>query len=131
MDHTYQRDDTDRTPHRGKWVLLGFMLIAGFFLSTEHRAHLLGFLPYLLFLACPLILHSCRSHLAKSNHGVHGWIVPWLGLPEAHDDRSVQLAFFPFCFGHPCCLGFCGRCFFAWIHNVLFSAQARHVMRHE
>lgn len=79
MDHTCQRDDLDRTPHRGKWVLLGFLLIAGFFLFTEHRAHLLGFLPYLLFLACPLM------HLFHHGHGHHG-----SGAPNARNVRSDQ-----------------------------------------
>lgn len=66
MDHTYQHGTTDPAPRRGKWVFLGFMLIAGFFLVTEHRAHVLGFLPYLLFLACPLM------HLFHHGHGHHG-----------------------------------------------------------
>lgn len=62
MDHTQQHDDP--TPRRSKWVLLGFLLIAGFFLFTEHRAHVLGFLPYLVFLACPLMhfFHHGHSH---------------------------------------------------------------------
>lgn len=47
-----------------KLVLIGFLAIAGFFLFTEHRAHLFGFLPYLLLLACPLM------HLF--HHGGHG-----------------------------------------------------------
>ena len=64
MDHTQQYDDP--TPRRGKWVLLGFMLIAGFFLFTEHWAHFLGFLPYLIFLACPLM------HFFHHGHGHHG-----------------------------------------------------------
>lgn len=66
MDHTHQHDDIEPTPRRGKWVLLGFLLIAGFFLFSEHRAHLPGFLPYLLFLACPLI-H--RFHHGLGHHG--------------------------------------------------------------
>ena len=38
------------------WVaLLAFLAIAGFFLWTEHRAHLMGALPYALLLLCPLI----------------------------------------------------------------------------
>ncbi|MEW5894111.1 MAG: DUF2933 domain-containing protein [Pseudomonadota bacterium] len=49
---------------RSNWVLLGFLAIAGFFLLTEHRAHVLGVLPFLLFLACPLL------HLF--HHGGHG-----------------------------------------------------------
>lgn len=49
---------------RSNWVLLGFLAIAGFFLLTEHRAHVLGVLPFLLFLACPLL------HLL--HHGGYG-----------------------------------------------------------
>ena len=51
-------------------VLLGFLAIAGYFLWTEHRAHLLGalsWLPWLLLLACPLL------HLfMHGRHGGHG-----------------------------------------------------------
>jgi len=50
--------------HRSNWVLLGFLVIAGFFLLTEHRAHALGALPFLLLLAC-LLLHLFH-------HGKHG-----------------------------------------------------------
>ena len=45
-----------------RWVLCGMLIVAGFFLLTEHRAHLLGVLPYLLFAACPLMhlfIHYC------------------------------------------------------------------------
>ena len=58
--------------HRPWWqspfgiVLCVFLLIAGFFLLTEHRAHLLGILPYLLLLACPL-MHLFMHH----GHGSH------------------------------------------------------------
>ena len=37
-------------------VLSGFLAVAGFFLWTEHRAHLLGALPYLLLLAWPTLV---------------------------------------------------------------------------
>lgn len=47
------------------WI--GFLAIAGFYLVTEHRAHLFGFLPILLLLACPL-LHI----FMHSGHGKHG-----------------------------------------------------------
>lgn len=43
------------------------ILILGFFLWTEHRAHLLGALPYLLLLACPL-MHLFHGH---GGHGGH------------------------------------------------------------
>ena len=53
-----------RLPSR--WVFLGFLAVAAFFLITEHRAHLLGVLPYLLLLACPLM------HFMHGGHGKHG-----------------------------------------------------------
>jgi hypothetical protein len=40
---------------RAGLVLIAFLAIAGFFLWEEHRAHLLGVLPYLLLLACPFL----------------------------------------------------------------------------
>lgn len=48
-------------------VLIGFGLIAGFFLLTEHTAHVFGVLPYLLLLACPLLHFFGHGH-----HGGHG-----------------------------------------------------------
>ena len=54
-----------RTP--GGIALLAFLAIAAFFLWTEHRAHLLGVLPWLLLAACPLM------HLfMHGGHGGHG-----------------------------------------------------------
>lgn len=48
-------------------ALCALLPIAGFYLWTEHRAHVLGALPYLLLLACPII------HLfAHRGHGKHG-----------------------------------------------------------
>ena len=55
---------------RSGWVLLGFLAIAAFFLWEEHKAHLLGILPYGLLLLCPLM------HLF---HGRHD------GGNDAHD----------------------------------------------
>lgn len=54
---------------RAKWVFLGFLAIAGFFLFTEHRAHLLGFLPWLFLLACPLM--HVFMHGGHGGHGGH------------------------------------------------------------
>ncbi len=48
-------------------VLCGFLAVAGFFLITEHTAHVLGVLPYLLLAACPL-MHLFMHH----GHGGHG-----------------------------------------------------------
>jgi hypothetical protein len=44
-------------------TLLGFLAVALFFLLTEHTAHVMGALPYLLVLACPLMhLFHHRRH---------------------------------------------------------------------
>ncbi len=46
-----------------------FLAIAVFFLWQEHRAHILGFLPYALLLACPLIhLFMHHGHEGKGDH---------------------------------------------------------------
>ena len=52
-----------RMRKRGKIVLIGFLLVAGFFLITEHTAHFLGVLPYLILLACRAHapVHASRS----------------------------------------------------------------------
>jgi hypothetical protein len=41
--------------------ILGICSGSSFFLWTEHKAHLLGALPYLFFLACPL-MHLFMHH---------------------------------------------------------------------
>ena len=48
-------------------VLIAFLAIAGFYLVTEHTAHVFGFLPYALILLCP-IMHL----LMHGGHGGHG-----------------------------------------------------------
>lgn len=60
------------TKSRSNWVLIGFLAVAGFFLVTEHRAHVLGILPYLLLLACPLMHlfhHRGHHHHGRDKHG--------------------------------------------------------------
>lgn len=52
---------------RSRWVLWGFLAVAAFFLWTEHRAHVMGSLPYLLFLACPL-MHLFHHHGHRHHH---------------------------------------------------------------
>lgn len=62
---TEQSRETFRIP-----VWLGtslFLAIAAFFLLEEHRAHILGVLPYAILLLCPVI------HLfMHRGHGSHG-----------------------------------------------------------
>ena len=52
-------------------VLLGFLAIAAFFLFTEHRAHVLGALPYVLLLLCP-VLHLLMHRGHGGGHDGHG-----------------------------------------------------------
>jgi hypothetical protein len=54
---------------RIKFALIVFLAIAGYFLVTEHSAHLalaIPYLPWLLLLACPL-MHFVVPH----GHGGH------------------------------------------------------------
>jgi hypothetical protein len=58
---------------RGGLVLCGFLLVAGFYLLTEHAAHIFGVLPYLLILACPLMhLFMHHGHGGHDKHGTGG-----------------------------------------------------------
>lgn len=54
----------------GSW---GAIFIIGYFLLTEHRAHVIQFLPYAFLLACPLMHlfmhkgHNHRHHQHENN----------------------------------------------------------------
>lgn len=74
MNHDHKGDGKPGTG--GKYVWIGFALIAGYFLITEHQAHVFGALPYLLLLACPLL------HLFHG-HGGHGGDSPKDSKPPA------------------------------------------------
>ena len=50
-------------------VLLGFLIIGGALLFTEHRAHVLGALIWLPLLLCPLM--HIFMHGGHSGHGGH------------------------------------------------------------
>ena len=59
-DLHHQERNTDSS---SKWVLIGFLAVAAFYLFAEHRAHLLGALPFLLLLAClSMHLFMHRGH---------------------------------------------------------------------
>lgn len=51
-------------------VLVGFLIIGGALLFTEHRAHVLGILIWLPLLAC-LLMHMFM-HGGHGGHGSHG-----------------------------------------------------------
>jgi hypothetical protein len=63
------RNGEPRSP-RIKFVLIGFVLIGGFFLIAEHRAHVLPWLPWLFLAACPL-MHLFMNH-GEAGHDHHG-----------------------------------------------------------
>lgn len=71
MAHEHDSHDERRTQSAAKWVFIGFLLVAGYFLIAEHRAHLAGWLSsygiWILLLACPL-MHLFMHH----GHGGHG-----------------------------------------------------------
>ena len=68
MNHTHRTQGTEQPDGRWRWALMGFLAVAAFFLWTEHRAHLLGALPYLLILACPLMHFFHHGGHAHRNH---------------------------------------------------------------
>ena len=68
---TVNEPNTRREPWRiPAWLgLCLFLAIAAFFLWEEHRAHLLGALPYVLLLLCPVIhLFMHRGHGGHAGH---------------------------------------------------------------
>lgn len=68
MDQAHHSQYEGHNARRSRWILVGFLAVAAFFLWAEHRAHLLGILPYLLVLACPLMHLFHHGH----GHGNHG-----------------------------------------------------------
>jgi hypothetical protein len=55
-------------PSRGGVALLIVAAVSGLLLFTEHRAHVLGLLPFAFVLACPL-MHLFMHH--GHHHGGH------------------------------------------------------------
>ena len=71
--HDHSQDDGTRgsfLTSRAGLVLIGFLVIAGALLFTEHRAHVLGVLIWLPLLACPLM--HIFMHGRHGGHGGHG-----------------------------------------------------------
>ena len=57
---------------RAGLTLIAFLVIAAFFLITEHTAHFFGFLPYTLLLLCPLLhMFMHHGHGDNANHADH------------------------------------------------------------
>lgn len=81
MDHDYP--EHPRQGHfltsRAGVVMMGFLAIGFVLLFTEHRAHVLGALPLLFLLSCPL-MHLFMHHGHGHHH--HG------GAPQPGTDHA-------------------------------------------
>lgn len=68
MNHSHHALHDDTPPFwrsAAGLTLLVAVVVGGFYLLTEHRAHLFGALPFVLFLACPLMhvfMHRGHHH---------------------------------------------------------------------
>jgi hypothetical protein len=70
--HEHAGNHSQRTLYKGKLVFVGFLIVAGYFLFTEHRAHLGGvlyYLPFLFLLACPLMHFFMHGGHGGHDHG--------------------------------------------------------------
>ena len=68
MEHDgHIKHATPGAPRGFNWISIVFLVVAAFFLLSEHLAHLMGALPFLLLLAC-LLMHLFMHH----GHGAHG-----------------------------------------------------------
>jgi hypothetical protein len=83
MSNTHSNQRTWASPANIGLCL--FIAIAAFFLWTEHRAHLLGILPYLILLACPFI--HLFMHRGHGGHG-RGNREGQAGLAHRHGETS-------------------------------------------
>ena len=77
-DHSHTAPESPKghfLTSRAGLVFIGFAIIAGALLFTEHRAHVFGVLIWLPLLACPF-MHLFMHH----GHGGHGG-------QEEHDQK--------------------------------------------
>lgn len=51
------------------WIFAGFATVSLFFLLAEHRAHLFGWLPFLLLGGCVLMHMFHGGHGGRGRHG--------------------------------------------------------------
>lgn len=85
LDDGRHMDKVDRHAE-ASWArvpLLLLLAIAAFFLFAEHRAHLLGALPFVLVLLCPLL------HLL---HGRHHGRIPDQRQPGSHGGDGQEVS---------------------------------------
>lgn len=74
MEHEHQEPPSFWRSPAGLTLLVA-VAAGGFYLVTEHTAHLFGALPYLVILACPLMhvfMHRGHGHGGHHHHGPSG-----------------------------------------------------------
>ena len=75
-DHSHGESETPQgsfLTSRAGLVFIGFAIIAGALLFTEHRAHVFGVLIWLPLLACPFMhLFMHHGHGGHAGHDEHG-----------------------------------------------------------
>jgi len=87
MAHDRNADKPARS-HLRTIAVAGFFVVAAALLSSEHRVHALGFPPYLLLLACPLL------HLMHGGHR-HRDALSQCGIQKQHEEYMGRVpAFF-------------------------------------
>lgn len=89
-----EKNQTGWLRSRSGVALVCFLAIIGLLLLTEHRAHILGALPYLLLLACPLLHvfhHQGHSHHANDQDPVRpSGTKPPVGHDPAHHQGGAS-----------------------------------------
>jgi hypothetical protein len=90
--------DPATNARRLRWGLGFFLLVAAYFLLTEHRAHVVAVLPWLLLLSCPFMhLFMHRGH--RSHHHDDGQRPDARGSGETKDQTHEGHEHG----GHGCC----------------------------
>ena len=77
MNHEHGHHEDAPSFWRSRYAigLIVIGAVAGYFLLTEHLAHVVGALPFLLLLACPLMhvfMHHGHRHGGHGHHGQDG-----------------------------------------------------------
>ena len=75
MEQHHESENHGTMNSKANIALIVFLLISGYFLVTEHWAHLTGWFPnwpYLLLLACPLMHLFMHGGHGGHGHGGHG-----------------------------------------------------------
>jgi len=82
MNHQHEEHDSQPSFWSSRYAigLLVIGAVAAYFLLTEHLAHVVGALPYLLLLACPLM--HVFMHGGHGRHGHHQ------NKPDDVDDKT-------------------------------------------